>query len=131
MSGDDDLAVVVERERQLLRERVLSTGGYLDPAEIERLLHPELVEFGASGRVWDRASILDLIAGPSWASSASPPSSTCHSTGTRGDQPPRRDGVPVLGHLRAPLTRWNHVRTVSSLATARPSCSLRRPPADS
>jgi ribonuclease HI len=63
VSGDEDLVAVVECERQLLRERVPSTGGYLDPAEVERLLHPEFVEFGASGQVWDRASILELIAG--------------------------------------------------------------------
>jgi ribonuclease HI len=63
MSGDDDLAAVIQRERQLLREGVLSTGGNLDPAEVERLLHPGFVEFGAAGHVWDRASILELIVG--------------------------------------------------------------------
>jgi ribonuclease HI len=40
-------------ERQLLDPEVRR-----DRAAVDRLLHPEFVEFGASGRVWNRASIL-------------------------------------------------------------------------
>ncbi len=54
MTGDPDVTDVVERELRLQRRDVR------DAAE---LLDPEFREFGASGRVWDRASILDMMAG--------------------------------------------------------------------
>ncbi|MGY1633019.1 DUF4440 domain-containing protein [Geodermatophilus sp. SYSU D01186] len=57
---DADTAAVVERERLLLRPDVRA-----DPHEVEGLLHPDFQEFGASGRVWDRATIIDaLVADP-------------------------------------------------------------------
>ena len=31
------------------------------PGEVERMLHPEFVEYGASGCVWERASIIGAL----------------------------------------------------------------------
>ncbi|WP_128431164.1 DUF4440 domain-containing protein [Streptomyces cyaneus] len=49
----------VEGELRLLRPEVRSS-----PELLEKLLHPEFREFGASGRYWDRTSIIEsLLAG--------------------------------------------------------------------
>ncbi|HEV7189001.1 MAG TPA: DUF4440 domain-containing protein [Blastococcus sp.] len=55
---DDDLRRVVERELALLDPRVRQ-----DPAQVRALLHPDFVEYGASGRVWDHASVVEATAG--------------------------------------------------------------------
>jgi ribonuclease HI len=47
-----DLADVTAAEQALLDLRTRA-----DPIAVAQLLHPEFLEFGASGRVWDRASI--------------------------------------------------------------------------
>lgn len=59
MPAADDAAVgeVVVAERALLDPRVRG-----DRARVEALLHPDFVEFGSSGRRWDRASILAMLA---------------------------------------------------------------------
>jgi ribonuclease HI len=57
MDGDGELREVVRRERQLL-----------DPASransdlVGRLIHPDFVEHGASGRIWNRSSIIAALA---------------------------------------------------------------------
>jgi ribonuclease HI len=56
---DDDLASVVEREWQLLDPSVRQ-----DADAVRALLHPDFVEYGASGRVWDRSSVTTVTAGP-------------------------------------------------------------------
>jgi hypothetical protein len=49
----------IEGELRLLRPEVRSS-----PELLETLLHPEFREFGASGRDWDRTSIIEsLLAG--------------------------------------------------------------------
>ncbi|KMS73210.1 hypothetical protein ACM01_19580 [Streptomyces viridochromogenes] len=49
----------VEGELRLLRPEIRSS-----PESLEKLLHPEFREFGASGRCWDRTSIIEsLLAG--------------------------------------------------------------------
>jgi ribonuclease HI len=48
---------VVELELRLLDPAVRA-----DPAEVERLLHPEFREIGASGRMWDRDSMVAALA---------------------------------------------------------------------
>jgi ribonuclease HI len=53
---DRDLRAVVELERLLLRPDVRA-----DRERVERLLHPEFEELGASGRVRDRASVVDAV----------------------------------------------------------------------
>jgi hypothetical protein len=55
---DDDLERVVERELALLDPEVRR-----NPARVRAFLHPDFVEFGASGRVWDRASIAAVTSG--------------------------------------------------------------------
>lgn len=49
----EDCADVVRRERQLLDPAVRG-----DPVAAGRLMHPDFLEFGKSGRVWGRQSIL-------------------------------------------------------------------------
>src|SRR4051794_30674438 len=34
-----------------------------DPARVRAVLHPEFTEFGASGRVWNRSSIVEVTSG--------------------------------------------------------------------
>jgi hypothetical protein len=51
------IRAAVEAELTLLDPKVRSS-----PALISELLHPEFVEFGASGRRWDRTSILSAMA---------------------------------------------------------------------
>ena len=53
---DDDLAVVADCERALLGGSVRG-----DRLSAGLLIHPDFREVGASGRVWDRAAILDLM----------------------------------------------------------------------
>ena len=50
--SDDDLDEVVRREQQLLDPAVRASGNH-----VRELLHPDFIEYGASGRVWDRAAI--------------------------------------------------------------------------
>lgn len=53
-----DLRQVVDGELALLRPDVRR-----DPRQVVALLHPDFVEFGASGRVWDRGSIVSVTSG--------------------------------------------------------------------
>jgi len=53
------------RDRAAVRAlelRLLDPGVRRDCVAVERLLHPEFLEVGASGRVWDRASIIAALA---------------------------------------------------------------------
>jgi ribonuclease HI len=60
MSKVTQLAEVVHRERQLLNPVVRA-----DFDRVQELLHPDFVEYGASGRSWDRAAIIAaLVAEP-------------------------------------------------------------------
>jgi hypothetical protein len=54
----DDLQQVIDGELALLRPEVRR-----DPDRLRALLHPDFVEFGASGRVWDRTSIAGVTRG--------------------------------------------------------------------
>ncbi|WP_370626547.1 DUF4440 domain-containing protein [Streptomyces sp. NBRC 110035] len=51
-------AAAVEAELKLLDPEVRRS-----PERVGELLHPEFVEIGASGRVWDRDAIIALLAG--------------------------------------------------------------------
>ncbi|CAL9386449.1 DUF4440 domain-containing protein [Streptomyces sp. enrichment culture] len=55
---EQDTAVdaAIEGELKLLDPEVRSS-----PERVDALLHPEFFEFGASGRVWDRAAIIDAL----------------------------------------------------------------------
>src|SRR5262245_21400147 len=52
----DDLAEVVRRERQLLDPALRADGEF-----VAGLLHPDYVEYGASGRVWDRDAVIAAL----------------------------------------------------------------------
>ena len=45
-----------------LELRLLDPAVRRDRAEVERLLHPQFREIGASGRTWDRASMVAALA---------------------------------------------------------------------
>lgn len=53
---DDALRQVIDNELRLLRPEVRNTA-----SEVERLLHPDFVEFGASGRRWSRDDMVAAI----------------------------------------------------------------------
>jgi ribonuclease HI len=53
---DDECDRVVALELRLLDPSTRSS-----PAQVRGLLHPEYVEFGASGRVWTRDAVADAI----------------------------------------------------------------------
>jgi hypothetical protein len=56
---DVDVATVVQCELALLLPEVRR-----DSERIQALLHPDFVEYGSSGRVWDRGSITTVSADP-------------------------------------------------------------------
>ncbi len=56
---DDDLRAVLDLERRLLDLDVRRTPELAGP-----LIDPEFREYGASGRVWDRAAVLAVEFGP-------------------------------------------------------------------
>lgn len=56
--ADPDLEQVVARELRLLDPEVRA-----DVPAVTALLHPDFEEYGASGRVWDRASIVAALSG--------------------------------------------------------------------
>lgn len=55
---DDAVDAAIAGELSLLHPRVRRS-----PERVGALLHPDFVEYGASGRAWDRASIIDALAG--------------------------------------------------------------------
>lgn len=55
--ADLDVDEVVAGELALLTPEVRR-----DPAAVGRLLHDDFVEFGASGRIWDRAATIAALA---------------------------------------------------------------------
>lgn len=54
---DDDFTEVVNAERSLLTDEVRT-----DPSRLRVLLHPDFVEYAASGRIWTRARLMAQIA---------------------------------------------------------------------
>jgi hypothetical protein len=54
--ADEDVAWVISSELRLLRPAVRRSA-----VAVERLLHPDFFEFGASGRSWDRAATIAVI----------------------------------------------------------------------
>jgi len=53
LQPDEDVQLVIDLELRLLEPQVRASAG-----ELDRLLHPGFVEFGASGRKWDRSEII-------------------------------------------------------------------------
>ncbi len=56
MSAEEACAEAISRERQLIDLEVRRR-----PDLLRALLHPEFVEFGASGRMWNSESIIDAL----------------------------------------------------------------------
>ena len=56
MGSDLDLPEVIRCEQRLLDPSVRA-----EPQAVDELLHPEFIEFGSSGRVWDRSSIVAAL----------------------------------------------------------------------
>lgn len=56
MSTEEACAEVIRRERQLLDPKVRR-----QPELVRALLHPDFVEFGASGRIWNAESITHTL----------------------------------------------------------------------
>lgn len=56
-SSDQSVTEVLAKELALLRPAVRG-----DRATVVALLHEDFVEFGASGRIWNRAQIADALA---------------------------------------------------------------------
>ncbi|MGB2722019.1 MAG: nuclear transport factor 2 family protein [Rhodococcus sp. (in: high G+C Gram-positive bacteria)] len=61
-NADNDLSLVLELERELQ-----TTKCRRDRERLARLLADDFTEVGASGTVWDKSSILDMLAGESSA----------------------------------------------------------------
>jgi hypothetical protein len=53
---DHDLQLVLDSERRLLDPRVRRSADH-----VERLLHPDFFEFGASGRRWNRCEMVAAL----------------------------------------------------------------------
>ncbi|MCT9142202.1 nuclear transport factor 2 family protein [Streptomyces violarus] len=73
---DSAVESVIEGELALLAPEVRRS-----PERVGALLHPDFHEFGASGRHWDRAAIIALLAGTTDAES--PPVVTSRMHGVR------------------------------------------------
>ncbi len=72
MDDDDpDCAEVVKRELLLLAPAVRA-----DPGRVRALLHPDFVELGASGRIWDAEGIAVSLAADSAPDQAAPDQGT-------------------------------------------------------
>jgi hypothetical protein len=75
-AADEDGAVRAARTGEL---RLLDPAVRASPELVAELLHPEFVEFGASGRRWDAASVLAVMGG----GAAEPPIEVTGLAGTR------------------------------------------------
>jgi hypothetical protein len=53
LQPDEDVQLVIDLELRLLEPQVRASTG-----ELDRLLHPDFAEFGASGRKWDRSETI-------------------------------------------------------------------------
>jgi hypothetical protein len=55
---DEDVQLVIDLELRLLQPLVRAS-----PVDVDKLLHPDFIEFGASGRTWDRAQVITSLTG--------------------------------------------------------------------
>ena len=53
---NDDVSKCIALESSLMDQTVRQ-----DPTVLERLLHPDCMEFGNSGRVYDRSTLIELL----------------------------------------------------------------------
>ena len=57
MSSQEDISEVIRSELRLLDPEVRRDG-----AQVRKLLHPDFIEFGGSGRIWETESIVKALA---------------------------------------------------------------------
>ncbi|MHA5050414.1 nuclear transport factor 2 family protein [Streptomyces sp. SD15] len=76
--SDRDPAVEAAIEAEL---RLLDPEVRRSPELVGELLHPDFYEFGASGRIWDRASVIATLAAETGPRAR--PSTTSHMRGVR------------------------------------------------
>lgn len=74
---DEDVHLVIDLELRLLQLHVRLSAG-----ELDRLLHPDFFEFGASGRKWDRSQMITSLTGGE-VSGEDVPVTASEITGTR------------------------------------------------
>jgi len=74
---DEDVQTVIGLELQLLQPQVRASA-----AELEKLLHPDFREFGASGRTWDRSRTIVALTGER-PPAGDPPTTAAGITGIR------------------------------------------------
>jgi hypothetical protein len=55
--ADQDVQTVIDLELRLLKHEIRA-----EPGEVDRLLHPDFSEFGASGRRWGRTAMIAALA---------------------------------------------------------------------
>ena len=55
--ADQDVQIVIDLELRLLKHEIRA-----EPGEVDRLLHPDFSEFGASGRRWGRTEMIAALA---------------------------------------------------------------------
>ncbi|WP_369249934.1 DUF4440 domain-containing protein [Streptomyces sp. R41] len=76
LERDAAVEAAIEGELRLLDPEIRRS-----PELVGALLHPDFHEFGASGRIWDRASIIASLAGEN--ESGARPSTTSHMKGVQ------------------------------------------------
>jgi hypothetical protein len=78
LKPDGDVQLVIGLELRLLEPQVRASAG-----EPGGLLHPDFVEFGASGRMWDRSQIIASLTKEQPAAWGEAPERVLDITGTR------------------------------------------------
>ena len=59
LQPDEDMRLVIDLELRLLQQQVRASAG-----ELDKLSHPDFIEFGAFGQKWDRSqTIMSLTCG--------------------------------------------------------------------
>jgi hypothetical protein len=88
---DEDVQMAIELELRLLQPEVRSSA-----AELEKLLHPDFFEFGASGKKWGRSQTISALASRRLPGEDVPVAAS-DITGTRLADPARRSMAGSIG----------------------------------
>lgn len=67
LQPDEDVQPGIDLDLRLLQPQVRASAG-----ELEKLLHPDFFEFGASGRTWDRSQTITCLTGELLPSAGAP-----------------------------------------------------------
>jgi len=59
LQPDEDVQLVIDLELRLLLHPLV----HASPVDVDKLLHPDFIEFSASGRTWDRAQMITSLTG--------------------------------------------------------------------